>query len=874
VNNEDLTRVLQLLSMQSERNIVASPEVTAQVTADLYGVTFYEALDAILHVNGLGYIEKGNFIYVYTAEQLAAIEAAARVRVSRVVRLNYLNATDAAEFVKNLLSTEGSVTTTAATENFSISGDSPVGADSFANTATLVLYDYEENIEAIQQLLTEIDTKPVQVLVEATILQTTLNEQNAFGVDFSIINNIDFTDFAGSGGPLSVVNGLIGGSSSTVDGSEIDAPAGGNGSGLVSSPGNTAGPGTFKIGLVNEDVAIFVKLLDQVTDSTVISNPKLLTLNRQPGRVLVGTRVGYLNTTTTETSTTQTVEFLDVGTELSVRPFVADNGLIRLELRPQVSNANLRETTGQDGNTIVIPDEDTTELTTNVMVRDGQTVVLGGLFTETTTATRRQVPFLGGVPVIGNAFRGNEDQTRRSEIIFLITPSIVNDTALTEDGELARTYVEHMRVGARAGTLPFSRERQVGQLLIEARQLADSGQVDQAIFRVRRALALSPMAPDARAMLEELTGVVRGTPSRSVMNGAMNRELMNNAADPRRSPYRGKEKPYWRERPKAKPVPVAGPNAAAPAHAAPTTQTWAPAPTAPNTTYTPAPAGTIDIQPLRSDDAAWIPVEQSDANTPGGVIDPFAPDVWQDDTDFQTPAASNQFVTPNAWNPDAVRVESLPPGNSGPTSNAGTVATPAAAATQPEPAQLSALPVLDGGLTQSSTDTVDIADAEGWDNADAWNDAADTQADDGANEGTWDESWGDAAEWDDTDLTADSAADGVSDAATDAAWSDGLPADWNPEAPTAQPSAPTTNVNPAGPQSSATPHIAPGAAPAASTNAQPRPVAKASSDPRDGFLFVPLPGGGTARVPWLTKDQARTQNASLQLFTTAPTDTE
>lgn len=519
VNSEDLANVLQLLSIQSQRNIISSKNVSASVTADLYGVTFYEALDAILHVNGFGYIERGNFIYVYTREELLELERASRQRETAVLRLNYLNAADAAEFAKNLLSSDGgAIVTSAASDDFPSMGDVPIGADTYTNEATLVIYDFPENIEAIQTLVSSIDTKPVQVLVEATVLQTTLNEANAFGVDFAILNNMDFTDFVGLGGPLSAVNGLIGGAGEQVDGTEVNVPEDGNGSAIVGNPGNTEGPATFKAGIVNEDVAVFMRVLDQVTDITVVSNPKLLTLNRQPARVLVGTKVGYLSATTTETSTTQTVEFLDVGTQLAVRPFVSETGDIRLELRPQVSSFTLREVTDNNGASVVIPDEDTTELNTNVLVRDGQTVVLGGLFTETTTATRRQVPLIGDIPIIGSAFRGHDDTTRRSEIIFLITPSIVNDEVLAMDGDQANEYLTAARVGARKQVLPFSRERQVGQHLLRAREFADAGETNKALLQIKKALRKQPSSLDALALRAEILGEQPGYYSRSIMD--------------------------------------------------------------------------------------------------------------------------------------------------------------------------------------------------------------------------------------------------------------------------------------------------------------------------------------------------------------------
>lgn len=525
VNNEDLGNILQLLSIQSQRNIISSNNVKATVTADLYGVTFYEALDSILHVNGYGYIEKGNFIYVYTAEELAQFEAANRKPITRIIDLDYLNATDAAEFAKMLLSETGSITSNAATEAFSLTDGVPAGADNYASSATMVVSDFEENVNEIQALIAELDTKPAQILVEATILQTTLNEANAFGMDFALIQNLDFSDFVGTGGPLSIVDGLINGQGEDISGAKVGVPNG-HGTGVQSTVGNTAGGSAgLKAGFVNGDVGVFLRVLDEVTDVTVVSNPKLLTLNRQPARVLVGTRVGYLNSTTTDTSTTQSVEFLDVGTQLSVRPFVSKKGLIRLELRPQVSNFTLRQVSDGSGNNVTIPDEDTTEMSTNVMVHDGQTVVLGGLFTETTSTTRRQVPVLGDIPIVGSAFKGYDDSTRRSEIIFLITPSIVNDTVLAEAGDMGNQYIEHARYGARKGLLPWSRERRVGQLLISARQMADDGQIEEALSKVDRALRLMPQSPDARALRSELTGALRTLPSRSLIEGMLHNEL-------------------------------------------------------------------------------------------------------------------------------------------------------------------------------------------------------------------------------------------------------------------------------------------------------------------------------------------------------------
>jgi type IV pilus assembly protein PilQ len=530
VQDEALANVLQMLSIQSQRNIVTSRNVSATVTANLYGVTFYEALDAILHVNGYGYVEQGNFIYVYTLEEMKTIEQAARLRVAKAIHLNFLNAVDAAEFVTPLLSEGGFIKTNGRTAAFQLSGDLPVGADDFANGATMVVFDYPENIEEIERLISELDTRPAQVLVEATIVQTTLNEANAFGVDFSIVADLNIEDFLNAGGPLGPVDGLLGGvGEGFEDGArrQVGVPGDGRGRAIQSTPGNTDGPATLKLGLIDDDVSVFVRMLDEVSDTTILSNPKILALNRQPSRVLVGRKVGYLSTTATQTSTTQTVEFLDTGTQLIFRPFVSNDGLIRMELKPQVSEAIIRNQTDVTGAAVTIPDEITNEITTNVLVPDGHTIVLGGLFREATTASRRQVPVLGDLPLIGAAFRGHEDETQRSEIIFLIKPSIVADEVLIAQGGRGQDYVRRVRAGSREGLLPWSRERQSAQLLVEAEQLAAEGKTDRALYAVRRALEHNPFQPDAISMRERLMNEHSVQPTRSLLGDIIEDDLFD-----------------------------------------------------------------------------------------------------------------------------------------------------------------------------------------------------------------------------------------------------------------------------------------------------------------------------------------------------------
>ncbi len=515
VKDLDLTKVLQLLSIQSQRNIIASRNVAGAISADLYGVDFYEAMDAILHTNGFGYREQGQFIYVYTSEEIAQLEDENRQLAFEIVRLNYLNATDASAFVSPLLSANGSIALSGEPDDGFEPSLSDGGANQSAHQDTLVIRDYAENIEVILGVIERLDTRPKQVLVEATILQARLTELNAFGVDFSIFADLNLTDFTT---PLGAVDELITGS----------GPGGpfNSGSAGTSTAGKTvAGAHSVKVGFVGNDAAVFVRALDSVTDTTVLARPSVLVLNRQSTNLLVGQRLGYLSTTATETSNTQTVEFLDVGTQLTLRPFISDDDFVRMELRPSVSDGSTSLVGG-----FVIPDTTTQELTTNVIVRSGQTIVLGGLFKEDTTIGRTSVPGLGGLPVVGAAFKGQDDDVKRSEVIFMIKPTVIKDEALTQMADSAGKDIDSTRLGMREGLLPWSRSKLTSAYVRDAIQYMKDGNNDKALWSLDKALYMDPTMADARRLREEITGKKVYFYDRSILkqavDSAIDAELM------------------------------------------------------------------------------------------------------------------------------------------------------------------------------------------------------------------------------------------------------------------------------------------------------------------------------------------------------------
>jgi len=495
VKDLEIAKVLQLLSIQSQRNIIASRNVSGTVSADLYDVSFHDALNAILTPNGYGYEEQGNFIYVYTAQELKERELANRITVTKIIRLNYVSGEDAVKLVSPVMSENGSTVATESPSGGFLPSETSAGANSFANPEFLMLKDYEENVEQAVAILEELDVRPQQVLVEATILSARLSESNAFGIDFAVFANLDGLNL---GNPLDSVNNLLN-------------PAGNGGTALQSTSGNTqTGASSLSIGVGGSDGAVFLRALDQVTDTTVLARPNVLVLNRQAADILVGERLGYLSTTVTDTSETQTIEFLDVGTQLTVRPFISDEGTIRLELRPSVSDGTV---TIEDG--FVIPNETTSEMVTNILVESGQTVVLGGLFLEDTTVDRTQAPGLGDIPFLGAAFRGQDDTVERSEVIFMVKTTILEHSDLARRGDDADEQAENERIAARNGLLPFSNDKLVSAHLLEARRQLAEGNTKKALWSVNMALHLEATSGDAIALKEEILGYEIGYENRN-----------------------------------------------------------------------------------------------------------------------------------------------------------------------------------------------------------------------------------------------------------------------------------------------------------------------------------------------------------------------
>jgi len=431
ISGMEIRKALEWLSEQGGLNIVATQSVSGVVNSvALNNVDAETALGVILESTGYVMRRKDQFIYVGTPEDFKDLDQAHDTITTRVYRPNYVTAAELQTLIQPLLSQSGTISvTTAAETGIATDGDSS-GGNSLANGDAVVVRDYELVLREIDQVISELDKRPTQVAIEAMILSVKLNDANQFGINWQFLRDLDHVRF-GLGEPRT--NPL-------------------NGSGLANSAtGGTIGEFAFDGGLafafLDSNLGAFINALETIGDTNVIATPRLTCLNKQRAEILIGAELGYISTTVTQTQSTQSVEFLRVGTELRLRPFISSDGLIRMEVHPQLSTGAVRVEGG-----FTIPDKEVTEVTTNIMVRDGCTVIIGGLVREDLNVTSSQIPYLGSLPFVGPLFRQRSEEIERSEIVVLITPHIIYEPDTCDEGEGAAcemhrrqaVYADHM----------------------------------------------------------------------------------------------------------------------------------------------------------------------------------------------------------------------------------------------------------------------------------------------------------------------------------------------------------------------------------------------------------------------------------------------
>ena len=379
IRNGSLPAVLSAIAEEMNRNIVAAADVTGQISVTMTNVPLERALDAILSVNGYRWTQQERIILVSSISGQAVLSPLVQGREVRVFHLNYVSATDLDKTVKGLLSPVGKSYVTEV---------SPL--DKRRTREELVVEDLPDYLDRIQSYIHQADKPPPQVLIEAHVLQVDLRDDNRHGVNLQNIASL-------TGGDITLTaNGFA---------------------------DRTASP-AFIINVDGRRLDAVVELIKQTTDAKTLASPKVLAVNGQEARIQIGQSLGYLTTTTTQTSTLQQVNFLDLGIVLTVTPIISNDGQILMTVKPEVSSGQINTTTN-------LPDSNTTEVESTVLMPSGHAMVVGGLISDNDNDQQSKVPFVGDIPGLGKLFQRRTRVKSRREIIIALLPRIVpyNDIA-------------------------------------------------------------------------------------------------------------------------------------------------------------------------------------------------------------------------------------------------------------------------------------------------------------------------------------------------------------------------------------------------------------------------------------------------------------
>lgn len=413
----EIRAVLQLLADFTGFNLVTSDEVDGRLSLRLKNVPWDQALDIILKTKGLGMRKIGNIIMVAPSEDISAHEKveletlkqrAELVPLStELITINYAKAVDIAALLKNEITSQ-------LTERGSTSVDE--------RTNTLIISDIEEKIHEIKALVAHLDVPVRQVMIEARIVIANNNFAKELGARFGV------TDVASSGGTQTFTSGSMNATNSMTQSyvtnlggtnpGTVDIPFGNYGDRLnVNMPVSPLSyPGQFAVGILQGGTLLDLELSALQTEGhgEIVSNPRVITADKKEAVIEQGTEIPYLEASG---SGSTSVSFRKAVLSLKVTPHITPDDKVILDLIVSKDQVG----TVFNG----VPSIDTKEVDTQVLIDNGETVVLGGIYEQTQAEEQYKVPFLGDIPFIGALFRYRRSVDEKTELLIFVTPKIV-----------------------------------------------------------------------------------------------------------------------------------------------------------------------------------------------------------------------------------------------------------------------------------------------------------------------------------------------------------------------------------------------------------------------------------------------------------------
>ena len=408
----EVRSVLQLIADFTDMNLVASDTVSGSITLRLQSVPVDQALELILKTKGLDQRQVGNVMLVAPAAEIAAREKLELENQKQIAELAPLRT----EFIQIRYASASELYAlfSSAGENSQQLVSDRGGVIVDERTNSIIITDTADRLEEFRSVIAKLDVPVRQVLIEARIVNANATFQEQFGISWGggglDIDGSDVVRYGGSAETLSELQNIF------VDGSgEITSP----GDLIVDLGVTQAGASSFAIGLTTSDFLLDLELSAIAAEghAEVVARPKVITADKSPAVIESGVEIPYQEATSSGATSTS---FKDAVLSLEVTPQITPDDRIIMELNVK------QDSVGQVFNGV--PSVNTTEITTEVLVDNGQTVVLGGIFQTDKNISTTKTPVLGDIPYLGRLFKRTVERDDKQELLVFITPRIITDT--------------------------------------------------------------------------------------------------------------------------------------------------------------------------------------------------------------------------------------------------------------------------------------------------------------------------------------------------------------------------------------------------------------------------------------------------------------
>ena len=414
----DFRDAMKLLAEIGDVNILVGDEVSGTVTAKIRDVSWEVAFKTLLDMKTLGadIDAKNGIIRVHTPEKLNQQEEFKSARsevlkkknqsqmdaepmLAELFRLYYISPDQAKKTLEDLYNTQGA-------EGTSIMSNIKITVE--ATTRSIIVRAHQPELDVIDAVLEKIDVKTKQVLIEAFIVEATSDFQKALGARIGAMTEKNTADTS------TVISGVTEGGNAATTAAGITL---GTAAGTVTNnsiTGGASGIGILKQ-LSTSVLKVEIEALQSLGKTNIISSPSIFTLNNHEAKVTQGTQIAYQSSTDGVTTT----EFKEAALALTVTPSIIGDGHVLLDIK--VNNDSPVEVVGSDE-----PGIKTNEITTKLLVSDGDIVVIGGIKIHNTSNTRTKTPGLGDVPIVGNLFKGKTRKNKLEEMLIFLSPRVLD----------------------------------------------------------------------------------------------------------------------------------------------------------------------------------------------------------------------------------------------------------------------------------------------------------------------------------------------------------------------------------------------------------------------------------------------------------------